>query len=78
MVYMQVTVVTATLKTIQIATNISNWTDQTVPRCYVLQPNTLYHAKNACYGDSGYLQEHDRNEKDLLGSADCHTADEVG
>ena len=59
-------------------TNGLRWERQTDQGYFVLPPNTLCHAKNACCGESGYWQGHDRNEKDLLGSADCHTADEVG
>lgn len=60
------------------ATNGIRWKRQTGQGYYVLPPNILCHAKNACYGGSGCWQEHDRNGKDLSGVADCHIADEVG
>ena len=59
-------------------TNDSRWERQTGQDYYALRPNTLYHAKNAYYGDLGYWQGHDQNGKGLSGSVDCHTADEVG
>ena len=60
------------------ATNDLRWKRQTDQGYYVLQPNTLCHAKNAYCEGSGYWQGHGRNGKDLSGSIDCHTADEVG
>ena len=60
------------------AINGLRWKRQTGQGYYALRPDTLYHAKNAYCGGSGYWQGHDRNGKGLSGSVDCHTADEVG